>query len=100
MASVACRAGARALDPDDETAAVADRLRLVGEANIVGDDQAQRVKANASGSSNPGLLSAKFANSTQTSNTLHKTYAPVDAVLAFDKARLAGREKRRGQNED
>lgn len=59
-------------------------------------------EANASGSSNPGLLSAKLANSIQTSNALHKTYAPVDvdAVLAFDKARLAGRQKRRGQNEN
>lgn len=58
-------------------------------------------EANASGASNPGLLSANLANSIQSSNALHKTYAPVDvdAVLVFDKARLAGRQKRRGQNE-
>jgi len=58
-------------------------------------------EANASGVSNPGLLSAKLANSIQTSNALHKTYAPVDvdAVIEFDKARLAGRAKRRAGNE-
>lgn len=58
-------------------------------------------EANASGVSNPGLLSAKLANSIQTSNALHKTYAPVDhdAVIEFDKARLAGRQKRRAGNE-
>ena len=58
-------------------------------------------EANASGASNPGLLSAKLANSIQTSNALHKTYAPVDhdAVIEFDKARLAGRQKRRAGNE-
>lgn len=58
-------------------------------------------EANASGQSNPGLLSAKLANSIQTSNALHKTYDPVDydAVIEFDKARLAGRTKRRVGNE-
>jgi hypothetical protein len=43
-------------------------------------------------------LSAKLANSIERSNTLHKTYAPLDieAVRNADAARLKGRKRIRG----
>ena len=46
-------------------------------------------------------LSAKLANSIERSNTLHKTYAPLDleAVRNADAARLKGRRKIRAANE-
>ena len=53
------------------------------------------------GEAGPLGLSAKLANSIERSNTLHKTYAPVDieAVLNADAARLKGRRKMRAVNE-
>src|SRR5262249_40509805 len=46
-------------------------------------------------------LSAKLANSIERSNTLHKTYAPLDieAVRNADAARLKGRQRIRAGNE-
>jgi hypothetical protein len=46
-------------------------------------------------------LAAKLANSIGRSNTLHKTYAPVDieAVRNTDAARLRGRRRMRAENE-
>jgi hypothetical protein len=46
-------------------------------------------------------LAAKLANSIERSNTLHKTYAPVDieAVRNADAARLKGRQRMRAENE-
>ena len=45
-------------------------------------------------------LAAKLANSVGRSNTLHKTYAPVDieAVRSADDARVKGRRRIRGEN--
>jgi hypothetical protein len=53
------------------------------------------------GDAGPIGLSAKLANSIGRSNTLHKTYAPVDieAVRNTDAARLKGRRRMRGENE-
>ena len=53
------------------------------------------------GDAGPLGLSAKLANSIERSNTLHKTYAPVDieAVSSADAARLRGRRKMRAKNE-
>ena len=53
------------------------------------------------GDAGPLGLSAKLANSIERSNTLHKTYAPVDieAVRNTDHARLKGRRKMRATNE-
>jgi hypothetical protein len=53
------------------------------------------------GDAGPLGLSAKLANSIERSNTLHKTYAPVDieAVRSTDAARLRGRQRMRAQNE-
>jgi hypothetical protein len=59
------------------------------------------VEAIAGGADALGL-SAKLANSIGRSNTLHKTYAPVDieAVRNTDEARRQGRRKMRHGNED
>jgi hypothetical protein len=53
------------------------------------------------GDAGPIGLAAKLANSIGRSNTLHKTYAPVDieAVRNADAARLRGRRRMRTENE-
>src|SRR5215467_16365225 len=53
------------------------------------------------GNAGPIGLAAKLANSIGRSNTLHKTYAPVDieAVRGVDDARLRGRRRMRTENE-
>jgi hypothetical protein len=53
------------------------------------------------GDADPMGLAAKLANSLNRSNTLHKTYSPVniEAVRNTDAARLRGRRKMRAQNE-
>jgi hypothetical protein len=52
------------------------------------------------GGAGPLDLAAKLANSIGRSNTLHKTYAPVDieAVRNTDAARLRGRQRMRAEN--
>jgi hypothetical protein len=52
------------------------------------------------GNAGPIGLAAKLANSIGRSNTLHKTYAPVDieAVRNTDDARLKGRRRIRAGN--
>lgn len=59
------------------------------------------VEAVAGGASALGLA-AKMANSIDHSNQLHKTYAPgeIEAVRSVDEARLIGRRKMRGRNEN
>lgn len=54
------------------------------------------------GDAGPLGLAAKMANSIERSNTLHKTYAPVDieAVRNTDAARLKGRQRMRAENEN
>ncbi len=53
------------------------------------------------GDAGPLGLAAKLANSIGRSNTLHKTYAPVDieAVRNTDAARVKGRRRMRAENE-
>jgi integrase len=87
---------------DHELAKAFNRIRDVGDGRQLRDMRRSGSGEGNSGGANPGLLSAKLANSIQTSNALHKTYAPVDrdAVIAFDRARLAGRQKRRAENEN
>jgi hypothetical protein len=53
------------------------------------------------GDAGPLGIAAKLANSIGRSNTLHKTYAPVDieAVRNTDAARLRGRQRMRTENE-
>ena len=52
------------------------------------------------GDAGPLSLAAKLANSIGRSNTLHKTYAPVEfeAVRGADDARLRGRRQIRAEN--
>jgi hypothetical protein len=73
--------------PDDDRRLMDMRRSGVVEA-IVGD-------------AGPIGLAAKLANSIGRSNTLHKTYAPVDieAVRNTDAARLRGRRRMRTENE-
>jgi hypothetical protein len=71
-----------------------DRRRLM-------DMRRSGVVEAVAGGAGPLGLSAKLANSISRSNTLHKTYAPVDieAVRSADVARLKGRRRMRAENE-
>ena len=82
-----CR-GARAAFPGDNRRLMDMRRSGVVEA-VAGD-------------AGPLGLAAKLANSIGRSNTLHKTYAPVDieAVRNTDAARLKGRRRMRAENEN
>lgn len=53
------------------------------------------------GKSEPGALSAKMANSIESSNSLFKAYSPVDlaTVRTADEARLRGRRRMRDESE-
>lgn len=70
------------------------------EAWVLGVRRSGVVEAVA-GDAGPIGLAAKLANSIGRSNTLHKTYAPVDieAVRNTDAARLRGRQRMRAENE-
>jgi hypothetical protein len=58
-------------------------------------------RSGVAGEAEPGTLSAKMANSIESSNVLHKTYSPVDlaSVRSADAARLRGRRRMRDENE-
>lgn len=72
-----------------------DRRRLM-------DMRRSGVVEAVAGDAGPMGLAAKLANSIGRSNALHKTYAPVDieAVRNIDAARLKGRRRMRGENEN
>jgi hypothetical protein len=76
-------------------------LAFPGDKRRLMDMRRSGVVEAIAGDAGPLGLSAKLANSIERSNTLHKTYAPVDieAVLNTDAARLKGRRKMRSQNE-
>jgi hypothetical protein len=76
-------------------------LTLPGDKRRLMDMRRSGVVEAIAGDAGPLGLSAKLANSIERSNTLHKTYAPVDieAVLNADAARLKGRRKMRAENE-
>jgi len=71
----------------------ADKRRLM-------DMRRSGVVEAVAGDAGPMGLAAKLANSIGRSNTLHKTYAPVDieAVRGIDEARLKGRRRIRAGN--
>jgi hypothetical protein len=77
-----------------ETPFPGDRRRLM-------DMRRSGVVEAIAGDVGPLGLSAKLANSIERSNTLHKTYAPLDleAVRNADAARLRGRRRIRAANE-
>jgi hypothetical protein len=72
-------------------------LTFPGDKRRLMDMRRSGVVEAIAGEAGPLGLSAKLANSIERSNTLHKTYAPVDieAVLNADAARLKGRRKMR-----
>ena len=77
-------------------------LTFAGDKRRLMDMRRSGVVEAIAGDAGPLGLSAKLANSIERSNTLHKTYAPVDieAVRRTDNARLKGRQRMRAVNED
>jgi hypothetical protein len=83
----------------DDFAAVRE-LAFPGDKRRLMDIRRSGVVEAIAGDAQPLGLSAKLANSIERSNTLHKTYAPVDieAVRSTDAARLKGRQRMRAAN--
>jgi hypothetical protein len=83
----------------DDFAAVRE-LAFPGDKRRLMDIRRSGVVEAIAGDAQPLGLSAKLANSIERSNTLHKTYAPVDieAVRSIDAARLKGRQRMRAAN--
>jgi hypothetical protein len=84
----------------DDFAAVRE-LTFPGDRRRLMDMRRSGVVEAIAGDVGPLGLSAKLANSIERSNTLHKTYAPLDleAVRNADAARLKGRQRMRAANE-
>jgi hypothetical protein len=84
-----------------------DDFRVVTEALFPGDKRtlADMRRSGAiellAGGAEPSMVSAKMANTIDTSNSLQRTYQPVDlaAVRAADQARLVGRRRMRKGDE-
>jgi hypothetical protein len=76
-------------------------LAFPGDTRRLMDMRRSGVVEAIAGDAGPLGLSAKLANSIERSNTLHKTYAPVDieAVRNTDDARIRGRRRMRAENE-
>jgi len=76
-------------------------LAFPGDKRRLMDMRRSGVVEAVAGDAGPVGLAAKLANSIGRSNTLHKTYAPVDieAVRNTDAARLKGRRRMRAENE-
>jgi hypothetical protein len=76
-------------------------LAFTGDKRRLMDMRRSGVIEAIAGDAGPLALAAKLANSIGRSNTLHKTYAPVDieAVKNTDEARLRGRRRMRAENE-
>jgi hypothetical protein len=84
----------------DDFASVRE-LAFPGDMRRLMDMRRSGVVEAIAGNVGPLGLSAKLANSIDRSNTLHKTYAPLDieAVRNADEARLKGRRRIRAGNE-
>jgi hypothetical protein len=76
-------------------------LAFPGDKRRLMDMRRSGVVEAVAGDAGPIGLAAKLANSISRSNSLHKTYAPVDieAVRNTDAARLRGRQRMRLENE-
>jgi hypothetical protein len=81
--------------------AIVRGLAFPGDKRRLMDMRRSGVVEAIAGDVGPLGLSAKLANSIDRSNTLHKTYAPLDfeAVRNADEARLKGRRRMRARNE-
>jgi hypothetical protein len=77
------------------------KLAFPGDKRRLMDIRRSGVREAVAGDASAMVLAAKLANSIGRSNTLHKTYAPVDydAVRNADAARLRGRRRMRAENE-
>jgi hypothetical protein len=75
-------------------------IAFPGDMRRLSDMRRSGVVEAVAGNAGPIGLAAKLANSISRSNTLHKTYAPVDieAVRNTDDARLRGRRQMRAGN--
>jgi hypothetical protein len=75
-------------------------LAFPGDKRRLMDMRRSGVVEEIAGNAGPVGLAAKLANSIGRSNTLHKTYAPVDieAVRSVDDARVKGRRRMRAEN--
>ena len=75
-------------------------LAFPGDKRRLMDMRRSGVVEAIAGNAGPVGLAAKLANSIGRSNTLHKTYAPVDieAVRSVDDARVKGRRRMRAGN--
>jgi hypothetical protein len=84
----------------DDFASVRE-LAFPGDKRRLMDMRRSGVVEAVAGNVGPLGLSAKLANSIERSNTLHKTYAPleIEAVRSADEARLEGRRRMRARNE-
>jgi hypothetical protein len=93
--------GAKAREPNGVKEELQRRkLTFPGDTRrLMGMRRSGAVEAIAGGAG-PLSLAAKLANAIGRSNTLHKTYAPVDieAVRGADDARLEGRRRIRAGN--
>lgn len=83
----------------DDFAVIRDKVFPGDTRRLMDMRRSGTVEAIAGGADGLGLA-AKMANSIDRSNTLHKTYAPVDitAVREVDDARIRGRRKMRESN--
>jgi hypothetical protein len=92
--------GAYGREPLAHDFAAVRTLAFPGDKRRLMDMRRSGVIEAIAGDAGPLGLAAKLANSIGRSNTLHKTYAPVDieAVLNTDTARLRGRRRIRAQN--
>jgi hypothetical protein len=79
---------------------LATAIAFPGDNRRLMDMRRSGVVEAVAGDAGPIGLAAKLANSIGRSNTLHKTYAPVDieAVRNIDDARLKGRRRMRAEN--
>ena len=75
-------------------------LAFPGDKRRLMDKSRSGVVEAVAGDAGPIGLAAKLANSIARSNTLHKTYAPVDieVVRGVDDARVKGRRRMRAEN--
>jgi hypothetical protein len=75
-------------------------LAFPGDKRRLMDMRRSGVVEAVAGDAGPIGIAAKLANSIGRSNTLHKTYAPVDieAVRSVDDARVKGRRRMRAEN--
>jgi hypothetical protein len=82
--------------PQDSRSRLSQQLRRLRNVGAAATFRAEAVAGDVDALG----LAAKLANSIGRSNTLHKTYAPVDieAVRNTDSARLKGRRKMRDGN--